>query len=61
MQNNTRLHILHISTEKELGLFTNMLPLSDKQITAEVCVHHLHFTADDYAQYGNQDQMQSCH
>ena len=52
-QNNTRLHILHISTEKELQLFTNMLPIKEKQITAEVCVHHLHFTADDYAQYGN--------
>ena len=50
----TRLHILHISTEKELQLFTNMLPLADKRITAEVCVHHLHFTADDYARYGNQ-------
>jgi dihydroorotase len=50
----TRLHILHISTEKELQLFTNMLPLADKRITAEVCVHHLHFTADDYASYGNQ-------
>ncbi|MDR3680336.1 MAG: dihydroorotase [Flavipsychrobacter sp.] len=52
-QYNTRLHILHISTAKELQLFTNMLPLVDKRITAEVCVHHLHFTADDYAQYGN--------
>lgn len=49
---NTRLHILHISTEKELQLFGNMLPLKDKRITAEVCVHHLHFTADDYAQQG---------
>jgi dihydroorotase len=49
----TRLHILHISTEKELVLFTNMLPLKDKRITAEVCVHHLHFTSDDYAAYGN--------
>jgi dihydroorotase len=49
----TRLHILHISTEKELVLFTNMLPLKDKKITAEVCVHHLHFTSDDYATYGN--------
>jgi len=46
---NTRLHILHISTEKELQLFTNMMPLKDKRITAEVCVHHLHFTSDDYA------------
>ena len=50
---NSRLHILHISTEKELQLFGNMLPLKEKRITAEVCVHHLHFTADDYAQYGN--------
>lgn len=49
----TRLHILHISTEKELQLFTNLLPLRDKRITAEVCVHHLHFTADDYARLGN--------
>jgi dihydroorotase len=50
---NTRLHILHISTEKELQLFTNMLPLKEKRITAEVCVHHLHFTSDDYARLGN--------
>jgi dihydroorotase len=49
---NTRLHILHISTERELQLFTNMLPLAEKRITAEVCVHHLHFTADDYATLG---------
>ncbi len=48
----TRLHILHISTEKELQLFGNMLPLKDKMITAEVCVHHLHFTADDYETLG---------
>jgi len=51
---NTRLHILHISTEKELTLFGNMLPLKEKRITSEVCVHHLHFTSDDYAQLGNQ-------
>ncbi|MEJ7609832.1 MAG: dihydroorotase [Ferruginibacter sp.] len=51
---NTRLHILHISTEKELQLFGNMMPLKDKRITAEVCVHHLHFTADDYARLGYQ-------
>lgn len=49
---NSRLHILHISTEKELQLFGNMLPLKEKRITAEVCVHHLHFTSDDYAQLG---------
>lgn len=50
---NTRLHILHISTAKELQLFTNMIPLKEKRITAEVCVHHLHFTSDDYARLGN--------
>jgi dihydroorotase len=51
---NTRLHILHISTEKELQLFSNMLPLKDKRITSEVCVHHLHFTSNDYERLGNQ-------
>lgn len=50
---NTRLHILHISTARELQLFSNMLPLAEKRITCEVCVHHLHFTADDYATLGN--------
>jgi dihydroorotase len=50
---NTRLHILHISTEKELQLFTNLVPLKEKRITAEVCVHHLHFTSDDYERLGN--------
>jgi len=50
---NTRLHILHISTEKELQLFSNMLPLEDKRITSEVCVHHLHFTSNNYAEKGN--------
>jgi dihydroorotase len=49
---DSRLHILHISTEKELQLFSNMMPLKEKRITAEVCVHHLHFTADDYATLG---------
>ena len=52
-KHNTRLHILHITTEKELQLFSNMLPLREKRITAEVCVHHLHFTSDDYARLGN--------
>lgn len=51
---NSRLHILHISTEKELQLFSNMKPLKEKRITAEVCVHHLHFTSEDYARLGNQ-------
>jgi len=50
---DTRLHILHISTAKELQLFSNLRPLKDKRITSEVCVHHLHFTSDDYAQLGN--------
>jgi dihydroorotase len=50
---NTRLHILHISTAKELQLFGNMMPLKDKRITAEVCVHHLHFTSNDYEKLGN--------
>ena len=53
-KHNSRLHILHISTAKELQLFTNMIPLEEKRITAEVCVHHLHFTSDDYARLGNQ-------
>jgi dihydroorotase len=50
----TRLHILHITTERELQLFTNLFPVKDKRITSEVCVHHLHFTSDDYARLGNQ-------
>ena len=50
---DSRLHILHISTAKELQLFSNLRPLKDKRITSEVCVHHLHFTSDDYAQLGN--------
>lgn len=52
-KHNTRLHILHISTRDELSLFTNEIPLSAKRITAEVCVHHLYFSADDYATLGN--------
>jgi dihydroorotase len=55
-QTGARLHILHISTAKELQLFGPAwpgLPLREKQITAEVCVHHLHFTAEDYERYGN--------
>ena len=53
-KHNSRLHILHISTAKELELFSNSIPISNKRITSEVCVHHLHFTADDYEQLGNQ-------
>ena len=52
-KHGSRLHILHISTEQELQLFTSMIPLSQKKITAEVCVHHLHFTANDYTKCGN--------
>ncbi len=52
-KHNTRLHILHISTEKELQLFSNMLPLREKRITSEVCVHHLHFSSNDYERLGN--------
>lgn len=50
---NTRLHILHISTSEELALFENNLPLKDKKITAEVCVHHLWFDAEDYRTKGD--------
>ncbi|HET9055815.1 MAG TPA: dihydroorotase [Chitinophagaceae bacterium] len=49
---NSRLHILHISTEKELQLFTNLIPIKEKRITAEVCVHHLTFSSDDYETLG---------
>jgi dihydroorotase len=50
---NTRLHILHISTAKEISLFDNITPLKDKRITAEACVHHLWFNDADYATKGN--------
>lgn len=48
----SRLHVLHISTARELNLFSNAIPLTEKKITAEVCVHHLHFTAEDYDRLG---------
>ncbi|MES2747566.1 MAG: dihydroorotase [Bacteroidota bacterium] len=48
-----RLHVFHLSTAKEMELFTNKIPLEEKQITAEVCVHHLWFTNDDYKTKGN--------
>ena len=50
---NSRLHILHISTAKELELFRNDIPLEEKRITAEACVHHLWFTDKDYETKGN--------
>lgn len=49
----TRIHILHISTAKETSLFRNDIPLSQKKITAEACVHHLWFTDADYETRGN--------
>jgi dihydroorotase len=52
-RHNTRLHILHISTAQEVGLFDNKTPLKDKKITAEACVHHLWFDDRDYATKGN--------
>ncbi|UHG91499.1 dihydroorotase [Spirosoma oryzicola] len=52
-QYNARLHILHISTADELKLFANDRPLTEKRITAEVCVHHLWFDSDDYKRLGN--------
>jgi len=53
-QHGTRLHILHISTAKELELFTNEIPLTDKKITSEACVHHLWFDASQYDAMGSQ-------
>jgi dihydroorotase len=50
---NTRLHILHISTAKELDLFRNDIPLSEKRITSEACVHHMYFCDEDYNELGN--------
>ena len=48
-----RLHIFHLSTAKEMELFRNDIPLKEKKITAEVCVHHLTFTNEDYETKGN--------
>ncbi|MEY2701678.1 MAG: Dihydroorotase [Bacteroidota bacterium] len=48
-----RLHVFHLSTAKEMELFTNKIPLEEKQITAEVCIHHLWFTDEDYGTKGN--------
>lgn len=51
-KHNTRLHILHISTAKETELF-EAIPLEQKRITAEACIHHLWFSNEDYAEKGN--------
>lgn len=50
---NTRLHILHISTAKELELFDNTIPLEQKMITAEACIHHMWFSDEEYKTKGN--------
>lgn len=50
---NTRLHVLHISTARELSLFNNTMPLKQKRITSEACIHHLWFNEDDYKTKGN--------
>ncbi|MXV15607.1 dihydroorotase [Hufsiella ginkgonis] len=52
-KHGSRLHILHISSGKETGLFSNAVPLSEKKITAEACIHHLWFSDADYAEKGN--------
>ncbi|RYE09028.1 MAG: dihydroorotase, partial [Sphingobacteriaceae bacterium] len=52
-KHQTRLHVLHISTEREIHLFKSELLLADKKITAEACVHHLWFSDEDYAEKGN--------
>lgn len=51
-QHGARLHILHISTAQELDLFENHLPLEEKRITAEACIHHLWFSDEDYPTHG---------
>lgn len=52
-KHGTRLHILHISTAKELELFDNTIPLEQKKITAEACIHHMWFSESDYEEKGN--------
>jgi len=49
---DSRLHVFHLSTEKEIELFDNTIPLSEKRITAEVCIHHLWFDESDYEEKG---------
>ncbi len=52
-RHNTRLHIYHISTGVETSLFENGIPLSEKKITSEACIHHLWFSDDDYKEKGS--------
>ena len=51
-KHNTRLHVFHLSTAKEMELFDNSIPLEEKRITAEVCIHHLWFEESQYAEKG---------
>jgi dihydroorotase len=51
-KHNTRLHVFHLSTEKEIELFDNTLPLAEKRITAEICIHHLWFDESKYEDKG---------
>lgn len=52
-KHNSRLHVLHISTAKELSLFDDRTPLENKRITSEACIHHLWFNEEDYKRLGN--------
>jgi dihydroorotase len=51
-KHGTKFHVLHISTEKEIGLFENNIPLKDKLVTSEACIHHMWFSDEDYAEKG---------
>lgn len=53
IRHGTRLHVLHISTAREVQLFDNSIPLEEKKVTAEACVHHLWFSEEDYLSKGN--------
>jgi len=52
-KHGTKFHVLHISTEKEIGLFENNIPLKDKLVTSEACIHHMWFSDEDYAEKGS--------
>ena len=51
-KHGTKFHVLHISTEKETDLFENNIPLKDKKVTAEACIHHMWFSEEDYSEKG---------
>ena len=52
-KSGARLHVFHISTEKEISLFDNKIPLDKKKITSEACIHHMWFSDKDYKSKGN--------